>query len=441
MKASLVTIMLFCTSIVGGCYDKGPPFPIAALWSGDGSLWLGGQGTHFDPDPPLEGAYDPPGDIWIARVGPSGNEILWQIELDADERPESTVDMAETADGSIAVLARTGDHGLPTAAILLVSRDGVILWKKKLTTGGMGEPVSIAVGEDGGIYVLGGLIGVSAILALDLDGQARWALRQPGIDGGTHYLVPHKIHPAPGGGVVVTARLQPEREAENPVQDIVVLRLSADGDVMWQKQIDSGSYESLAYTGSLSAGSAMGAGGRLVLGGRATDAAGEGDQWIAAMDMDGALVWQVLVDAGPGRHPWMVLAGEDGKAALLSSTMTSIYTHAAWFFDDAGGVISAWSFAFEKPIGVSGGRYRQGVVDILGWQLAGTIDGYSLSEDGTGAGCLPDHDGLDPVVTAWTAAAADSDIEWTDFMPALTNLDARTYRRSGGQTFNLCWRF
>ncbi|PQO24584.1 hypothetical protein C2I36_01725 [Rhodobacteraceae bacterium WD3A24] len=204
-------------------------------------------------------------------------------------------------------------------------------------------------------------IGVSRGWAMRLDpqGDLRWARRfddmtTRGDPAGRHYAL-RDVAALPDGGALAVgtthATLAPGA-TEVPDMDLWLLRLAADGDLLWQRshggpQIDGGmAIARMAGGGFIAAG---------MTSGRDAAATG-GDLWLLRLDGEGRVLWQRAyggplgpaaqgVDAG-----WRVHPLADGGYVVAGSTRSFGRGGAAegdvWILRlDAGGAVR-WQYAY-----------------------------------------------------------------------------------------------
>jgi|JI10StandDraft_1071094.scaffolds.fasta_scaffold05011_6 hypothetical protein len=279
--------------------------------------------------------------------GALGGGDVWVLELDADgmllgqrcyggSGTDEAWDMAATADGGCVLVGHsnsTDGEVEPTAGVqdywvLRLDAAGDIVWQH--TYGGAlnDEAWAVVVAPDGGCYVAGSTRSLDG----DLGGSAG-------------------------------------------EEDFGVLRLSAAGELLWQRSLGGSSID-------LATAIALRAGGGCVVGGvtyssdgDVTEHGGMGDGWLVALDAAGVLQWErsygdaranVVIDLCPGHGGGYVGVGTDADSPQLDLWLQRV--------DEAGTV------QWEAVYGGSG--------DDQGRRVRATSDGgyvlggHSYSNDG-----------------------------------------------------------
>ena len=207
---------------------------------------------------------------------------------------ETATDIRATSDGGFVLSGSIGKYvtGVVLAAQALVVRldaNGNILWQRNY--GGVGGEAFSAIRPtaDGGYIVAGYTTSFGSgdldawVLKLDNAGNVTWQRAY----GGTSSDVANVVEPTPDGGYVV-AGYTASYGAVN--QDAWILKLAANGDVVWQK----------AYGGGGSANSIQPTsdGGHIVAGYTQSYGAGIADAWVLKLDAAGDISWQRTYGSG-----------------------------------------------------------------------------------------------------------------------------------------------
>lgn len=185
-----------------------------------------------------------------------------------------------------------GGRGVPNGqnhqALWLMSVDlaGKVIWQKYLEEDSPGAATDIIQVEDGN-FVVGGNIFVDGfradsqmrVLKVDPLGDVLWDISLGGrqIDGA------NALAATPDGGVVLTGYFT---NAETFAREIWVVKVDADGDVQWEKNLGVGTGEDIV---------ALEDGGAIVVGtAPQKDDSRYFDWWVVRLDAKGALFWQRL---------------------------------------------------------------------------------------------------------------------------------------------------
>jgi len=232
-------------------------------------------------------------DLWLMRLDAAG-ALVWQKAL-GDAGEESLPSVIETADGGFLVEALTKSYSIDYDVLLVkLGGDARIEWQYRI--GWAAHEVllgtnTMAEGADGTIYVLAGLAEIMIstrydpwILALEQDGDVRWqkVLDTGGNDGGYSMILDDS-------GLALAGYTE---SSPSPFGGAWVVKLDATGNPTWQKSFTAGGWWEGA-NGII----ARGDGGFLVAGSLAPEETTD-KEWLASMDPDGALAWQEYLGEG-----------------------------------------------------------------------------------------------------------------------------------------------
>ena len=184
-------------------------------------------------------------------------------------------------------------------------------------------------------------------MAITVDGEVLW---QQLLGSGEA----HGVAPAGDGGAVVAAFLNVDGSSN---LDLVVLRLSAEGDVLWQTQVGGRGSES---GGRIVQGVE---GGFMVLGTMESSETQGHDLWVVGLDGEGHVTEQRVVRAPGDQYAADFVAVDDGYYAAGTNLLVKLATD--------GSV--DWARTFPADLGVQVGALAEG--EDGGVVIAGTIDG------------------------------------------------------------------
>ena len=246
----------------------------------DGSSYVVGITDSFTRDP----FGNPSPKIFVVKFAPDGS-LSWQrIWNGTTIRGLGRPDVAVSADGSVYVTGVTADNQ-NDAVLLKFDANGTLLWERAWGGTASDESLAVATASDGSVYIAGTAtsFGPSSsglfVVKFDSAGNLVWQRISDGAAGNAVAVVPD--------GSVYAAGTTP-RPGQIGNFDIVALKITADGSLVWQRTYSAG--EVVDPRGRMAAGSD----GSIVIAG-AIQAASHRFVDIAALIVkltsDGALVF------------------------------------------------------------------------------------------------------------------------------------------------------
>ena len=345
----------------------------SVIQTSDGGYLLGGysfSGISGDKTEPVIGSYD----YWVLKLSVTG-DIAWQNTIGG-----SSIDylnaVIQTSDGGYLIggyssSGISGDKiesGLGGYDYWVVKLDagGAITWQN--TIGGSEDDYLNAVIQtsDGG-YLLGGhsLSGVSGdktepnlgnddywVVKLDADGAIIW---QNTIGGSSHDILRYVIQLSDGGyllgGNSGSGISGDKTEPGLGDNDYWVVKLDADGAIIWQNTIGGSSNDILRSVIQTSDGGYLigGDSGSGVSGDKTEPSPGGGsDYWVVKLDTSGVIVWQNTIGGASQYILYSVIQTNDGGFLLGGYSYSGVSgdkTEPSWDGDywvlqlDGGGAI------------------------------------------------------------------------------------------------------
>ena len=199
---------------------------------------------------------------WLVKLASTGVP-QWQRVLGCLSTPPGDysdgVSIVQTSDGGYVVGGGTigcgtgsdcpSTSGLTCALVEKVSATGAVMWANVYAAGAVSSVINrVRETSDGGLIAAGTTTDANhnnAGLVLKLDGQGnvRWQ-RQIGPGSTTQQLL-GDVQQTSDGGYIVTGELEPPNATGQTLASVLVVKLDASGNVIWQR-----SYNSLTGSGS-----------------------------------------------------------------------------------------------------------------------------------------------------------------------------------------------
>jgi hypothetical protein len=236
--------------------------------------------------------------------------IQWQKCLGGTSQ-DGANSIQPTLDGGYIVVCQTpstdgdviGSYGGGDAWVVKLSVTGNLLWQKCLGGTSYDEAKSIIPTSDGGYIITGftnsnnedvtGNHGVQDawVIKLSATGNVIWQK----CLGGTSYDYAESIIPTPDGGYIVAGSTQSsdlDVTGNHGLGDAWIIKLSATGTVIWQKCLGGTFFEEATSIQTTPDGGYIMAGHTNSINGDITGNHGAQDAWVVKLAATGALVWQ-----------------------------------------------------------------------------------------------------------------------------------------------------
>jgi hypothetical protein len=325
------------------------------------------------------------GDTFLGRVGPDGTLLSAENSSAAGNGGQKVVCTEPTADGGCLLGGNGGGVRLDR-----LDAGGVKLWSKVYVhaasfAAGLVDVVALA---DGGFAALGnvaltasGSVSRSFVLRVDADGQVLWA-RDLFLGGTDPSSTAYDLAPTADGGLLLTGAVGYTEiiggQYKLFAENMFLARLEADGDLDFAHVIGS-------FTNERGTCVAEGPDGRLWVGGAVAEG-GASFAWVSTFDAAGQMGWSRKMcgaDTGLFTVPVRALVPMVGGAQLLGDRGFGA-GHDAWLaqITDGGTPISWKSLggpAEDAPLGL---RVLPDGLLVWGWT-------WSLDAQGSGTGA--DH--------------------------------------------------
>jgi len=266
--------------------------------------------------------------VWAEQIGTGQGEQVYGI-------------VSDRAGGSYETGSTQGDLGgaqLGNGDAFVTRRDpaGQVLWSRQLGTGEIDEGRSVAPDANGGVFVTGNLRGVPGapydvqydvfVARYSAGGDLLW---QREFDSGARDIVQSAAPDGAGGvflGGVTLGNLGAPSAGE---EDVWLARVDAAGNTLWVRQLGSDAFDSLARVEFDGAGGVLLCGATLgALGGSLTSPL---DVWYARYDGGGNALWvhQFGSSSGQGNTFGSGLALDGAGGFFLGGTTFGVVAAAA----------------------------------------------------------------------------------------------------------------
>lgn len=249
-----------------------------------------------------------PGKVWLLRADAQGS-VLWEktYTLSTSSFHEPVIgSVAVDAGGNIVLLAVT-DNYEPEYRLLRFTSAGDSLWDRLVGTSDYAPDFFRAIALSGGGFLAGITFDYDAptsqpkLIRLDNNGMVDWTKTYDG-------RLIHDVTEMPDGSIVAAGN----KEVSNDGQPWI-FKADPNGNVLWEKTYPAGDYGVLNTVRS-------GSGGHLFAGGASvSDANNEIKAQVLRVDADGNVVWQSEFTKGDGSF-WQavtVLPEADGGCCFL----------------------------------------------------------------------------------------------------------------------------
>ena len=278
--------------------------------AGDGATYQVGDTFSFDP---FQRPY-----VFALKYAADGS-LAWERAWKGPEQFSSdhASGVALAGDGSVYVSGSTIGTG-GDALVLKLAPDGSLVWQQKWGSSGSDRAEAIAVGSDGSVYVVGSTTsfadattsGHLFVLKLNPDGTLAWQKITAGSGQG--------VAIAPDGSIYAAGvNLRPSGVSEF---DAMVLKLTPAGALVWQR-----AYSALEIVDARG-GVAVAADGSLYVAGtgQAVTRAGNAvnDGILLKFSAEGNLLWDRRWDGRDGDTGEGVAVAPDGTVVFTGNTFT-----------------------------------------------------------------------------------------------------------------------
>lgn len=280
---------------------------------------------------------------WIARMDSSGN-IVWENAYGGGLGSWIQCIRRTTDEGLIAAGHRVASNGRQDLWVMKLAADGSINWEMTLGSSGDDAALTVRPTADGG-YLVGGYTfsygsGASDAWMLKLSAAGDVAWQRTCGGAGSEWV--YDIEPTADGGAIVAGSTSSCGAGD---YDFWVLKLDAAGDVSWQRAYGGGS-DDWASSIRVSA-----TGGYLVCGNTRSFGSGSYDTWLVKISDTGVAAWTKRYGGTGSDTAASLQVTPDGGALLAGATDSpGAGGRDAWLLKmDASGRIE-WQKSYGGPV-------------------------------------------------------------------------------------------
>ena len=251
-------------------------------WDECSALELSPEGGFAFAGTTNANGYDNGGDCWLVHTDTNG-DLLWQNTYGGASSDTGT-DLCRTSDGGYGLIGYTRSYGAGGSDVYLIKTDanGMELWNK--TFGGAMDDHGLAIQQcgDGGFILAGATQSYGAreawLIKTDAAGAMQWQQRFCGTR-------------PPGGYFMTVLRTAQEeyvaagRNYLGQTSDIIVVKTTQDGTVLWEKLLGDSSCKDSAL------GIASTSDGNYIITGQREHEATEHDILLMKINSEGEELW------------------------------------------------------------------------------------------------------------------------------------------------------
>jgi hypothetical protein len=247
-------------------------------------------------------------DYWIVKINSTG-DIIWEFSF-GGSLEDRCLSIDKTSDNGFILGGYsnsingdvTGNNGLSDFWVVKINSEGVLDWAKSYGGTGQDRANKIQTTNDGGFIVVGyssssdGDISVNNgisdfwIIKLDVNGNLQWEKSY----GGTQSEAARSVEQTSDGGYIVcgeTSSLDGNVSINHGIEDAWIIKLSATGDLEWEKTIGGGDYDIANFIEPTEDGHYIIGGATFSVDQDMTGNNGAGDGWLVKLNSSGSIVW------------------------------------------------------------------------------------------------------------------------------------------------------
>ena len=323
------------------------------------------------------------GDVWVLKLDEGGNPV-WQKSYDESGYDEAYSVQQTDDDGDglkddgyvVAGSTKSSYWGPSDVWVLKLDESGSVLWQKTYGGSGYDEAYSIQQTLDVGYIVAGtstgeeGLLNAS-VLKLDANGNVVWQKTYnngTGLGYGSDYA--YSIQQTSDSGYIVGGKTF---TFATDSFEAWVLKLNENGDIVWQKIYGGNGYDEEAYSirQTDDDGDGQKDDGYIVAGTGGYLFGGLSDVWLLKLDGNGNILWQKAYGGFENDGAYSIQQTLD-RGYIVAGEMRSLESWA-----------DAWVLKLDESGNISWQKTYGGTYDEYARAISQTQDGGYIVAGGT----------------------------------------------------------
>lgn len=340
---------------------------------------------------------EPNGEQWISRLGADGSIVTQRVLGGAGI--EIGLDVKALSDGGAILVGSTESFGAggKDAWVVRLDANHDVAWQRVL--GGAADDEAFSVSTiNGGGFILAGTtssFGASAkdawVTKLAANGDVLWSKNYGGAGDDSAIGV---VETTDSGFIVIGSS-----DSFGATIDVWVLKLDADGSLVWQ-------YRYGGAGSDVAAGVVRTSGGNYIGVGRTDSfAASSDDIWAVKFDENGALLWQKRIGRTNQNENAVAISSNGGRAIIGAQSPGSAQD--VLEIDNDGGVVWSRSYALDEIRDVALGVDQN--FAVIGARL-GQVSARKLHPDGSPLGSSTSLAATDTATIAVATVATSTSI-------------------------------
>lgn len=269
----------------------------------------------------------PPAIVWQGSYG--GSQLDWSQSMDVG--PDGAVIVAgwtDSNDGQV-----TGYHGGRDIWVIKLSSAGELLWQRCLGGTSIEQAAGVCAASDGGYLVAGFTQSNNGDVSGNHGNKDAWLVKLSATGeiewqrcmGGSDYDEFNGVQELSTGGFIAVGRTgstNGDVSFNNGGQDLWLVKVNTDGQIVWERSLGGSSGDWGFRVQELSDGFVI-AGISSSNDGDVSGGHGSLDMWLVRTDEQGSILWQLSIGGSGIENLNAVTSTNDGGFALAGTTFSS----------------------------------------------------------------------------------------------------------------------